>query len=379
MKKLYILFTIFLFASTLINGQLVEPNHPKTYTMINPQMNDYCRTCHTCENPTKFNPCLMQCARHGAQFTSTQSFEAGPEIVIIDKLMNRYKSVIFSHELHASMSEMNGGCTLCHHYSEKSGEIPACSKCHKEKADFTNLNEPSLKGAYHRQCLGCHKEWNHENACQFCHEEIGLVGDIGINDDKTDIVGVPHPLIVAEKTYNYQTSYQKEPIVTFHHTDHVELFGLKCTDCHKGDSCYRCHDTAKQERKTFKHVETCGKCHTETNCKFCHSDKERPPFDHNLSTKFILGQYHKDVECNNCHQSVRNFVTPSTNCIDCHIHWEVGTFDHSVTSLTLNEYHNEEDCESCHLDRDFSTSPSCGDCHDDISYPNDIPGERISY
>lgn len=380
MKKLYLLLVVFLFATTFINGQLVEPAHPQDYEIVNPQMNDYCRSCHTCKNPTKFNPCLMQCARHGAQFTSTYSFEVGPDIVIINKLMKLYKPVIFSHELHASMSDMSGGCTLCHHYSEKSGEIPACSKCHKEKADFTNLNEPSLKGAYHRQCLGCHKEWSHENACQFCHEEIDLVGDIGLNDDITDIVGVPHPLIAAEETYNYQTNYPKAPIVTFHHTDHVELFGLKCTDCHKGDSCFRCHDVEKQERNEFKHVERCGKCHIEDdNCNFCHSDNPKPAFEHYTSTGWKLNEYHMDSECSNCHGSAQKFTKPSTTCTKCHIHWEVGTFDHSVTSLTLNEYHNEEDCESCHLDRDFSTSPSCGDCHDDISYPNDIPGERISY
>ena len=379
MKKLYLLSVVFLFATALINGQLVDPTHPQDHIMINPKMNDYCRTCHTCENPTRFNPCLMQCARHGAQFTSSHSFEEGPKIIIIDKLTKLYKPVIFSHELHASMSDMSGGCTLCHHYSEKTGEIPACSKCHKEKTDFTNLNEPSLKGAYHRQCLGCHREWSHENACQFCHEEIGLVDNMDLTDDKTDIVGVPHPLITAEETYNYQTNYPKAPIVTFHHTDHVDLFGLKCTDCHKGDSCCRCHDVdkPKEEECTVEHVETCCKCHVEKNCDFCHSTKEKPPFNHDTSTGFALGHYHQNIDCNKCHSSVSNFVTPSTNCSDCHIHWEVGVFDHSVTGLVLDENHIEEDCEVCHLDRDFRVDPTCDECHDDISYPDNLPGDKV--
>ncbi|MBU0529488.1 cytochrome c family protein [bacterium] len=377
MKKLYML-AAFIFTTTLINGQLVKPNHSKDRTLANSQMNDYCRTCHTCENPTRFNPCFEQCARHGAQFSSNKSFEAGPDIVILDKLIKLYKPVIFSHKLHASMSEMSGGCTHCHHYSDKSGEIPACNKCHDEKADFTNLNEPSLKGAYHRQCLGCHREWGHENACQFCHQEIGLSDERVSTYDKTDIVGVPHPLIKAEQKYVYQTPYKQGPVVTFHHTDHVDLFGLKCTDCHKGDNCSLCHDTVKREEKVVKHVETCGKCHTEDNCNFCHSTKEKPAFNHSISTGFVLGHYHQDVDCNNCHQSVSNFVRPSTNCTDCHIHWAVGTFDHSVTGLTLNEYHEEEDCENCHIDRDFRVEPTCDNCHDDINYPEYIPGDRLS-
>ena len=376
MKKLYILFTVFIFAGTLINGQLVEPNHPKDHTRGITQMNDYCRTCHVCENPTKFNPCLEQCARHGAQFSSTKSFEAGPKIVIIDKLSKLYKPVIFSHELHASMSDMSGGCTLCHHYSEDSGEIPACDKCHKIKPDLAELNKPSLKGSYHRQCLGCHREWSHDNACQFCHEEIASSDNVVTTYDKTDIVGVSHPLISAEEKYIYKTSHKQGPVVTFHHTDHVDLFGLKCTDCHKGDTCARCHDTAKKEEPKIESMTTCCSCHNENNCDFCHSTKEKPAFNHGVSTGFALGHYHQDVDCNNCHSSVSNFVTPSTNCTDCHIHWDVGTFDHSVTGLALSEYHEEEDCEWCHTDRDFSVDPTCDECHDDISYPEDLPGIR---
>lgn len=376
MKKLYLLLAVFLVATTLINGQLVEPNHPRDHTMVNPQMNDYCRTCHICENPTKFNPCLMQCARHGAQFSSKYSFEVGPEIVIIDKLMKLYKPVIFSHDLHASMSDMSGGCTLCHHYSEKTGEIPSCSKCHKDKTDLANLNMPSLKGAYHRQCLGCHREWSHENACQFCHEEIGISDKVVSIGDKTDIVGVPHPLIVADEKYVYQTTHKKGPVVTFHHTDHVDLFGLKCTDCHKGDSCCRCHDTITHADRVIEHVETCCSCHLEKKCDFCHSTKEKPPFNHDISTGFVLGHFHQNVDCNQCHRSVSNFVTPSTNCTDCHIHWEVGVFDHSVTGLALNDDHIEEDCENCHIDRDFRIEPTCDECHDDINYPEYLPGER---
>ncbi len=376
MTKFTKFITVFVIATIYINGQIVDPKHPLDHKTKNPEMNDYCRTCHTCESPTKVNPCLMQCARRGAQFSSKQTFKAGPKIVIIDKLMKLYKPVVFSHELHASMSDMSGGCTLCHHYSEKSGNIPPCSKCHTIDPYLANLSQPSLKGAYHRQCLGCHKEWSHANACQFCHVEVQSSGK-AVTQDKTDIVGVPHPLITAKEKYVYNTKYQKEPVVTFHHTDHVDLFGLKCTDCHKGDNCCRCHDTekhAQQEEPCIDHATTCCNCHVEENCSFCHSTKEKPAFNHDTSTGFVLGHYHKNVDCNKCHSSVNNFITPSTNCVNCHIHWEVGVFDHRVTGLMLSESHIEEDCESCHIKRDFRTEPSCENCHDDIEYPEYSPG-----
>ncbi len=377
MKK-FISLLILLTSFTFLFGQLVDPSHPLEHMNVHAQMNDYCRTCHACDNPTPQNPCLIQCPRHGSEFTGKHSFKEGPEIMIIDKLTNLYGPVVFAHELHASMSDISGGCTLCHHYSEKTGEIPACSKCHKDKPDIKIFDEPSLKGAYHRQCLGCHREWSHENACQFCHEEIDAPIDLTKSIDPTDIVGTLHPLIEAEPSYIYQTDYKDGKVVTFHHTDHVDIFGLNCTDCHKGDSCYRCHDVDKPEPKAedrINHLETCCNCHNESNCSFCHSNSIKPKFNHDTSTDFALGHYHQSVDCNRCHTSVKSFVTPSTNCTDCHIHWEVDEFDHSVTGLTLNEYHVEEDCELCHIDRDFSIEPSCANCHDDITYPEYSPGD----
>ena len=376
MKKPRLLLIVILFATSNNFGQLVDVDYLKDHANINSEMNDYCRTCHICENPTKLNPCLMECARYGAQFTGIHSFKEGPKIVIMDKLAKIYKPVIFAHELHASMSDISGGCTLCHHYSEKTGEIPSCENCHKDKSDMTKLDEPSLKGAYHRQCLGCHRDWSHDNACQFCHEESSSSDNVVSSGDKTDIVGVSHPLISAEKKYVYQTTYPEGNVVTFHHADHVNLFGLRCTDCHQGDSCSHCHDTVKSEEPKIEHLTTCGSCHNEENCGFCHSSQEKPPFNHDTSTGFFLGSYHKNVDCNKCHSSVDNFVTPSTTCTDCHIHWEVDVFDHSITGLILSENHIEEDCDVCHIDRDFSVAPTCDTCHDEISYPNEIPGER---
>ena len=63
--------------------------------------------------------------------------------------------VIFNHQLHENST---GDCVKCHHelsqsYSEN--DVNKCSTCHVEKK---NDNCLSLKDAYHRMCITCHKK-----------------------------------------------------------------------------------------------------------------------------------------------------------------------------------------------------------------------------
>ncbi len=375
MKIKIILLLSGLVAANVCFGQIADPAHT---TILSKELSEDCMVCHVCEKgevPSKVNPRLKQCNRpFSPKNPSTQ------DIVIIDRLVEKYDAVVFAHSLHANMSSMSGGCTNCHHFTQNVNDIQSCgtSGCHSDE-NVVNLriSKPSIKGAYHRQCMGCHREWSNDTDCGFCHTDLdGGESKVTVMD-KTDIVGVPHPLISAEQQYNYTTNYAQGPIVTFHHTDHVDLFGLKCTDCHKGDSCSRCHDTEKHENTKIEHLVTCGACHSETNCGFCHSDNPKPEFEHYVSTGWALNEYHLNSECSDCHGSAQKFTKPSTTCTNCHIHWDVGVFDHSVTGLTLNEYHVEEDCEVCHIDRNFSIQPNCTNCHEDISYPDEFPGDRV--
>ncbi len=374
MKIKIVLVLGFLLIRNICIGQLVDPMHATQHGKV---ISQDCMECHKCEGgqlPTKANLCLRLCTRSSSESTTTH------DIVIIDRLMDKYEPVIFAHELHASMSAMSGGCENCHHFSESVVEIQSCgaSGCHSETNEVNlRMSRPSLKGAYHRQCMGCHREWSHDTDCGNCHAELTDGKSKVAEMDRSDIVGTLHPKIEAESVYNFNTTYESGKVVTFHHADHVDQFGLKCTDCHQGDNCFHCHDTAKHERDDIKHVERCGKCHIEEdNCNFCHSDNPKPAFEHYVSTGWALNEYHMNSKCSNCHGSVQTFNKPSTTCTNCHIHWDAGVFDHSVTGLTLNEYHIEEDCEVCHIDRDFSVNPTCDNCHDDLSYPDDIPGDR---
>jgi Class III cytochrome C family len=365
--------------SALAGGkeQVVDKNHPheRTKEGVSKPLAT-CESCHTCTNPTRKDPCLVPCPRYEGYFHTDSGSDDGPDIVIIDQLADLYRPVIFAHKLHAEMSNMTGGCENCHHYSEKTGTIPPCRECHEPNSAAATLGQPALKGAYHRQCINCHMDWAHENACGFCHEQVDGTAIVAI-PDSTDIIGVPHPKIEATATYTYETSCDEGPLVTFHHNDHVEMFGQQCVDCHQGDTCSRCHDTDKAKPHRLDHVTACITCHGERDCGFCHSEEAQPRFEHGNSTGWSLDPYHTGTACSTCHGDPKSFKHPETTCTNCHIHWEVGSFNHKVTGITLDENHIEEDCDSCHLDRNFTDAPSCDDCHDEAMFPEQLPGIRL--
>ena len=372
MRRLLFITTSLLLASTAwASDQVIEPDHPED--PLHHWEHSSCAECHVCPEPTLKNPCLVACPRHG-RFQGEHGADEGPEVVIIDQLAALYEPVVFAHKLHASMGAMSGGCTNCHHYSEDSGTIPPCRECHAPQRQEVDLRMPALKGAYHRQCINCHLDWSHENACGFCHAEAAQPGE-PVAHDATDIVGVPHPKIEAVPTYTYETTHEPGPIVTFHHEDHVELFGQQCVDCHQGDSCASCHDTGSQPARHLNRLTSCCSCHGQRDCAFCHSDETMPRFHHSVSTDWDLAPYHENVACTVCHGEPGNFRTPATRCVSCHIHWDVGSFDHAVTGLTLSEDHVDLDCSDCHLDMEFGVTPDCENCHDEPMLPERIPGK----
>jgi DnaJ-class molecular chaperone len=90
----------------------------------------------------------------------------GPEVSILNTLENRYEPVTFSHDMHTLMAD---DCATCHHHSEP-GQTLSCSQCHGAPFNPDNLNMPGLKGAYHLQCMGCHREMDSGPlGCTECH------------------------------------------------------------------------------------------------------------------------------------------------------------------------------------------------------------------
>ncbi|OGP55003.1 MAG: hypothetical protein A2Y65_11245 [Deltaproteobacteria bacterium RBG_13_52_11] len=96
-----------------------------------------------------------------------------PKTITLESVSNVYGPVEFSHRYHA---EMAGDCASCHHHSAK-GSTPACGECHESITVYRYKGAQretgiGLKGAYHRQCMGCHTEMESGPVgCTDCHEK----------------------------------------------------------------------------------------------------------------------------------------------------------------------------------------------------------------
>jgi len=126
-----------------------------------------------------------------------------PEIVVLNPVQNLYTEVLFDHEMHQDGYE----CSLCHHLSEQQDLDSAtncelchnrdtknpilvstprsCGECHhKDNTSYNDqgkkdrlpktlwrfhLDTPSLRAAYHLQCLDCHRQDGGPVGCTECH------------------------------------------------------------------------------------------------------------------------------------------------------------------------------------------------------------------
>ena len=344
-----------------------------------------CKTCHSCDVPTKQDPCLNPCPRD-LMITINQTPEDGPEIVSLNELSNKYEPVTFSHKIHAQMSQMSGGCKGCHHYNT-AGPILSCINCHSTKRQREDISKPDLEAAYHRQCISCHKEWSHSTDCISCHA-LKNSSELASQKEKEKIKVKDHPDVEQPKKLIYETNYEKGKIVTFFHDEHTNLFGIKCVSCHQKENCNRCHDKTvnskvissslpiKIHKSQSEHHQPCFDCHADDPCIKCHLSKTLGPFNHKISTGWALNRFHEKLECIKCHIN-NNFVNLDKDCISCHKNFKADLFNHRVTGLKLNETHSALECGDCHIDNNFAVEPSCKNCHDDKSFPKDKPGNMV--
>jgi hypothetical protein len=294
-----------------------------------------------------------------------------PDSLLLGYIADAYKPVAFDHGSHAGMAEMGLKCATCHHYSPV-GRIPPCRECHGGEGNPNNLRQPALKGAYHRQCISCHREWSHDTKCVICH----LPADASLaaaRSDTTDILGISHPVITEPEKRVYQTPYAKGPVVTFYHDQHVQLYGLRCANCHENEGCSRCHDLQLPRNRSelatdLKRMEEvhaiCNNCHKDDACSKCHGTEEKPPFSHAL-TGWGLDRFHKKLACHACHPTGKPIAKLDRKCVTCHSGWNPDNFKHAVTGLRLDETHAAIDCATCHDRTDFTQEPVCAECHDD--------------
>ena len=332
----FLFFATLTFAQNQTESEKLQ-NHPPTGGIT-------CKTCHSCDVPTKQDPCLNPCPRD-MMITVNQSPEKGPDIVKLDELSNKYMPVIFSHKVHAQMSQMSGGCKGCHHYNT-AGPILGCSNCHSTKRQREDISKPDLQAAYHRQCINCHKEWSHSTDCVSCHALKGTTNLVEQKSNKVDEKN--HPNVQQPEKLIFETNYKKGNIVTFFHEQHVNLFGAECVNCHQKENCTRCHDKEvnskvisstlpiKIQKPAAEHHQPCFKCHANDPCSKCHQDKAMEPFNHKISTGWALNRFHEKLECTKCHVG-NKIVRLNKECTSCHNSFASGKFEHSVTGLKVGQ------------------------------------------
>lgn len=340
-----------------------------------------CSDCHNCKNPTAANPCLHICPRHwkGKVVGHKLTPEKGPNVVLLNELENLYEPVKFSHRLHADMADMSEGCVVCHHYTPTDVSHPPCKECHSPNLIHEHIEQPGLKGAYHRQCMRCHQEWSDDTACEICH-----ASKTSKQAEGSSYVELHYRPCNEPDKKVYKIGYSQGPYVTFFHNNHAKMYGLQCNDCHRQDPCIRCH---YQGEKPLSVVEAsadlmhhkCSACHNinvKTGCSKCHAKSERKGFVHGQATGWALNIYHQKLSCRSCHPAGKPIGKLDKTCNSCHSEWNSENFNHSNVGIELDEIHIDADCSDCHFDRQFDKKPDCSNCHDsDKTYPQDKPGK----
>jgi len=322
---------------------------------------------------------------------TTSKTNYGKDVVVMNELVDMYEAVPFEHRRHAEMAEMWDGCETCHHHSPTTKPtvaavatarshapsqtdasiIPACKSCHPAQIQATtDINMPSLKGAYHRQCLSCHREWMGNNACLICHAARPTTAPTTVQITTTratttfspdDIIGRMHKPIPAPTTKQYVTRFTPVagPNVLFRHDEHAKDFGIRCVTCHRHDACLSCHQPAKAGTTTSPTTMTAP---TTTTSQQTGSHPLQP------------GRTWRDTHgpCISCHQNDR--------CATCH--YQDGqappnAFTHASTGQELDKDHAKLACASCHRNYKDATNLTCGTdgCHDEpVRFPKDRPG-----
>lgn len=88
----------------------------------------------------------------------------------IASLMRKIKSDELARAFHNSPAIL---CSTCHHNSPMTANPPRCASCHDTRGNAAS-ERPSLKAAYHLQCMGCHDGAKvnrpKKTSCTTCHK-----------------------------------------------------------------------------------------------------------------------------------------------------------------------------------------------------------------
>ncbi|MCU0663073.1 MAG: cytochrome c family protein [Myxococcota bacterium] len=235
------------------------------------------------EVPAPCPPCPANggTAEENAADTAAPNATDGPEISMLFHLLDRYEPVRFTHANHVSYAS---ACAFCHHHGTQVDQTPACRECHGRSDG--GLARVGLKGAYHRQCMDCHRRMGSgPMGCEDCHALRKTRATATESTQATKKFSPEHSTLGhLSKIY--------EP-AKFNHRLH-ESFKETCAGCHHHNSpfqqappCRECHNTrataAGEKRLGLEDAYhgQCMTCHKEMGapqgCEDCHAKKNAVP------------------------------------------------------------------------------------------------------
>ena len=97
-----------------------------------------------------------------------------PHMAIVQRLTHISNKSTLARHFHTNKMTL---CSGCHHSAplEAKADMPPCATCHTARGE-PQSQVPTLLGAYHQQCLGCHQQMDPGGQelpqdCTACHEE----------------------------------------------------------------------------------------------------------------------------------------------------------------------------------------------------------------
>ncbi|MCZ7584625.1 MAG: cytochrome c family protein [Deltaproteobacteria bacterium] len=225
------------------------------------------------ERPPECPPCDCGPEQTAAQDAPLHlPAEKGPKTAILYHLTSMYVPVEFNHLEHTNYAE---SCSTCHHHHSDIEATPACRECHG--LPFKTLAKPGLKGAYHRQCMNCHREMDGPLDCEACH---------ALREGAEPVLPAELAKQNAPKVAKLDHLAKEYQAVQFNHELHVVLTDA-CDDCHHHHGevevtppCRECHNHAASngEKKLGlkdAYHQQCRSCHRgrgegPLSCEDCH-------------------------------------------------------------------------------------------------------------
>ena len=273
-------------------------------------------------------------------------------------------------ELHASIEiKLGGPCSACH--DNMAGHEPqSCARCHGLPNEEDSPARIGLKGAYHRQCIGCHerqaKPTSAPTECADCHHpwtpdhsKLVLFSGKPSPQDVTRACLSCHPKVGQDllKTAHWNWKGSSPTLAGYEHRTDISLRLMvnnyciaigsnrqQCMSCHIGYGgvddrydfsnpanidCLVCHDTTGGYRKDPKRGgfpdpsvdlvaisakvgrpsrRACGSCHFYSGGapNAKHGDLEPVLAESNAPTDMHMGAL--DMRCQDCHTTKKHRI-----------------------------------------------------------------------